>query len=110
MNFFKTMLRMNTVCLGKVSGSGFLGCYIGLAKKGDKKALMFFGTSLKEDYVFTKEDIREIRVIGGVREKNVKNVLTTMMKYELIFKDGKTAICSVDSNGAFQSNFEARIY
>lgn len=110
MGFFKTMFRMNTVCLGKVNGSGFNGCYVGLAKKDGSPALMFYGTTLKEDYVFTKDDIENVTIIGNGLEKNVKNVMTSVTKYQLNFKDGKTAICSIDQNGAFVSNFESRIF
>ncbi|MGN0744717.1 MAG: hypothetical protein ACI4MZ_05565 [Christensenellales bacterium] len=110
MGFLKNMFRMNTVCLGKVNGSGFAGCYIGLAKKNGEPALMFFGSSLKEDYVFNKNDIKNVTVIGNGMEKNAKGMMTSVTKYQIDFKDGKTAICSVDQNGSFASNFEARIY
>lgn len=109
-NFFKNMLRMNTVCLGKVNGSGFAGCYVGLAKKNDAPALMFFGSSLKEDYIFNKDDIENVTVIGNGMEKNAKGAMSSVTKYQLKFKDGKTAICSIDQNGSFVSNFEARIF
>ncbi len=110
MGFFKTMLRLNTVCLGRVNGSGFAGCYIGLAKKNGAPALMFFGSSLKEDYIFDKNDIKNVTIVGNGMEKNAKGVMASVTKYQIEFKDGKTAICSVDQNGSFVSNFESRIY
>jgi hypothetical protein len=65
---------------------------------------------LKDDYVFTKEDISEIVNNGTAMEKNAKGQISSVTKYTLKLKDGKTAICSIDQNGALRGNFESRIY
>ena len=110
MGFFKTMLRQNTTCIGTVSGTGFAGCYIGLAKKNGNPALMFYGTALKEDYIFDREDIEKADIIGTGVQKNAKAQMVPVTKYQIKFKDGKTAICAVDQNSPLCSNFEARIF
>ena len=110
MGFFKTMLRMNTACLGKASGSGFNGCYVGLARKDGAPALMIYGTSLKEDYIFNKDDIENVEVIGNGNEMGTNHKMTSVTKYKLTFKDGKTVLCSIDQNGSLTSNFDAIVF
>lgn len=110
-SFIRTFFKMNFgACLGTVNGTGFGGCYVGLAKKNGIPAISFFGACLKNDYIFTKDDIEDVQIIGTNAQLTARNQVRTVTKYKLKFKDGRTAICSIDTNGSFAANFEARIF
>lgn len=105
--FFKMMLRMNSNMMGIVTGSDFRNgnlpsAYIGHGEKADKKTkLLIYGEKI-DDFVFGKEDVASCTVMqqechfkmGGNQQK-------IGPKYEIKFKNGKTAIVCVPANAAY---------
>lgn len=108
--FLKVTLKMNSSCYGTVTGSGFAGCYVGPATKNGEQALEIYGTALKESYIFSRDDIANITNNGNSVEKSARGAMTSVTKYTLKMKDGKTIICSIDQNGPLHGNFEARVF
>lgn len=111
--FMKLTKRMNSNWIGIVNGSDFKhasmpysyigraenGKFLGIIQKYAFDKLMIYGEKI-DDYVFSREDVAETKVIGT-------NVLFTMAgkqkmgtKYEVLFKNGKKAILTVVANSA----------
>ena len=105
--FFKMMLRMNTNQIGIVTGSDFRNgnlpyAYLGHGEGADKNTkLLIYGEKI-DDFAFGKEDVASCTVLqqeayfkmGGNQQKMGP-------KYEIKFKNGKTAIVCVPANGAY---------
>ncbi len=105
--FFKMMKRMNTNMIGIVTGSDFRNgslpsAYLGRGEKADKKTkLLIYGEKI-EDFVFGKEDVASCTVLQ--QEAHFKmgaNEQKLGPKYEIKFKNGKTAIVCVPANAAY---------
>lgn len=105
--FFKMFKRLNFNQMGIVTGSDFRNgslpyAYLGKADDGSKGKLMIYGEKI-EDYVFGKEDIQSAQVIQAeafFKMSNNKQKLGP--KYEIKFKNGKTAVISVPANEAYK--------
>lgn len=112
-SFMTLTKRMNSNWIGIVSGSDFKHptmpfCYIGRAEDGkllgliqkyafDK--LMIYGEKI-EDYVFSRDDVAESKVIGTNVPFTMSGKQKIGTKYEVSFKNGKKAIITVVANSA----------
>lgn len=114
--FWKLTKRLNSNNIGVVTGSDFRngslpnaylgrkeeGKFLGIFQKYSSTQLLIYGEKI-EDYVFGKEDIESATVLqqecyfkmGGNQQK-------IGPKYQVVFKDGKSAIIAVPSNDAFK--------
>lgn len=98
MGFFKNMLRMNTSRIGNVTGSDFSHCYISVAKKDGRPALVIYGTG-KEDFLFDKSDVKEISILETNTTLILENKRYVGNKYRIVFNNGKSALLSIPANG-----------
>ena len=110
-SFMTLTKRMNSNWIGIVAGSDFKHpsmpyCYIGRAEEGkmlgflqkyafDK--LMIYGEKI-EDFIFSREDISESKVIGTNVPFTMSGKQKIGTKYEVSFKNGKKAIISIVAN------------
>ena len=107
-SFMTLTKRMNSNWIGIVNGSDFKHpstpfCYIGRAEAGkflgfiqkyafDK--LMIYGEKI-EDYVFSRDDVVESKVIGTNVPFKMSGKQKIGTKYEVSFKNGKKAVITV---------------
>ncbi len=112
-SFMTLTKRMNSNWIGVVSGNDFKDpsmpfCYIGRAEAGkflgfiqkyafDK--LMIYGEKI-EDFVFSREDVAESKVIGTNVPFTMSGHQKIGTKYEVSFKNGKKAVITVVANSA----------
>ena len=121
-NFMKMTKRLNSNVIGVVTGSDFKngnlpiaylgraedGKFLGLIQKYKTDKLMIYGEKI-EDVIFGKEDIISVSVLSpDTFFKSVSNKQGRGPKYEVKFKDGKTAILSVHAN--YQMFIEQALY
>lgn len=105
--FFKMMIRMNTNMLGSVTGADFRNgnlpmAYLGRGEKENKGKLMIYGEKL-DDFVFGKEDVASCELVQ--QECHFKmngNQPKRGPKYQVKFKNGKTATICIPANDAFR--------
>lgn len=108
-NFMKMTKRLNSNVIGIVSGSDFKngnlpiaylgraedGKFLGFIQKYSNSKLMIYGENL-EDFIFGKDDIYSVNVVASnIAFRTVSNKPARGTKYEVKFKNGKTAILSV---------------
>jgi hypothetical protein len=112
-SFMTLTKRMNSNWIGIVSGGDFKHpsmpfCYLGRAEDGkflgfiqkyafDK--LMIYGEKI-EDYIFSREDVSESKVIGTNVPFTMSGKQKIGTKYEVSFKNGKKAVITVVANSA----------
>ncbi len=105
--FFKMFKRLNFNQWGIVTGSGFRNgslpyAYIGKADDGSKGKLMIYGEKI-EDFIFDKNDIHSAKVSQeDALFKMGANKQYRGPKYEVMFKNGKTAIIAIPANMAYK--------
>lgn len=104
---FMTMFkRLNSNVYGMVTGNDFKNgslpfAYLGKGEKEHKGKLMIYGEKI-DDFVFSNEDVASAKILQEeVLFKWLNNKQAKGPKYEVKFKNGKTAIISVPSNSAF---------
>lgn len=111
--FFKMFKRLNSNYWGVVTGSDFQNgklpnAYLGKADDGSKNKLMIYGEKL-DDYIFGKEDILSVNVIQQEAYfKMGSNQQKIGPKYQIKFKDGKSAVIAIPANDAHK--LESYIY
>ena len=104
--FFKLMLRMNSNMLGVVTGSDFRNgnlpmAYLGKGEKENKGKFMIYGEKL-DDFVFGKEDVASCEILQQEANFKMTNNQTKVgPKYQVKFKNGKTAIICIPAHDAY---------
>lgn len=113
--FWKLTKRLNSNNIGVVTGADFRngslpnaylgrkeeGKFLGIFQKYSSTELLIYGEKV-EDYVFGKEDIESATVIQQESYfKMGSNQQKMGPKYQIVFKDGKSAIIAVPANAAY---------
>ena len=121
-NFMKMTKRLNSNVIGVVSGSDFKngtlpiaylgraedGKFLGFIQKYSTTKLMIYGEHM-EDFIFERADIFSVNIIApDTVFKTVSNKSVRGAKYEVKFKNGKTAILAV--HAAMQTLVDAVLY
>ena len=105
--FFKMFLRLNGNVIGMVTGSDFRNgklpfAYLGKGEKGNRDKLMIYGEKL-DDYLFDKSNVDAVVAVAqNVAFKFLGNKTYSGTKYEIKFKDGKSAIIHIPQNDTFK--------
>ncbi len=115
-NLLKLTKRLNCNNIGVVTGSDFRNgnlpnAYLGRAEEGktlgiftkySKEKLLIYGEKV-EDFVFGKDDVQSAKVMQQEAYfKMGANNQKMGPKYEVKFKNGKTAIIAVPANDAYK--------
>lgn len=114
--FMQVTKRMNTNCLGTVTGSSWTSekypkAYLGFAEVGkilfgllpkvDRTKLMIYNVD-SNDYIFGKDDISNVTILEEKAVWTMGKDKYFGPKYKFEFKDGKTAVITVPSADSYK--------
>lgn len=112
MGFFSKLankvLRASVVKIGASLGATFANGDLGTGHKNGVDAIVIMNSAYKEDYAFTKDDILECNIMETGQRYNNGGTLVIGNKYQIKFKDGKTAILVIFAQ--YLATFERIIY
>ena len=102
------VLRASVVKIGVSQGSTFANGNLGTGHKNGAAAIIIMDSAFKEDYAFTKEDIFECNIMETGQPYNRGGSIELCNKYQLKFKDGKSAIVVIF--GKYLATFESVVF